>query len=301
VSVKKPSFSISTYNYGAEDIVDLARTAERLGFDTLWFGEHYVIPQRFTSGHPATSQVEYNEDWILAPTVRLYDPWFLLGTIAGATRRLKIGTGICIVPLNHPLLLARVTATAWDMSRGRFLLGTGVGWLKEEFDALGIPFDQRGSRMDEMLDILKKAWRGGFFEHHGRHFDVAGVQISPHPVDVPLVCGGNSKVALRRVARMADAWLNSSMITLEQALRLRDALEAERKAQGTAGRPFSYHVRPPTIEPEEIERFVREGFEHIVLWGPHLWPNKATPPLERKVEALTALARSLGLDPMPAS
>jgi uncharacterized OB-fold protein len=125
------------------------------------------------------------EDDILAPSVRIYDPWFLLGAVAGATETLKIGTAICIAPLNNPLLLARATVTAHDVSGGRFRLGLGAGWLREEFDAVGVPFEERGTRLDETIEILKNAWKGGFFEHEGPHFKFGPVQITPHaPADL---------------------------------------------------------------------------------------------------------------------
>src|SRR5690606_25268586 len=110
--------------------------------------------------------------------------------------------------LNNPLLLARHTISAHDLSSGRFLLGTGAGWLREEFDAVGVPFEERGSRLAETIEILKAAWRGGYFSHQGKHFQFPSVQITPHPVNIPLVCGGNSGPALRRVAEVADAWIN---------------------------------------------------------------------------------------------
>jgi alkanesulfonate monooxygenase SsuD/methylene tetrahydromethanopterin reductase-like flavin-dependent oxidoreductase (luciferase family) len=140
-----PKVGITTYNYPPQELINLARTAERLGFEGLWFGEHYVIPGAYGSKHPGISgAADHKEDDILSPSVRLYDPWFTLGAIAGATTTLKLGTAICILPIMHPLLLARATATAHDVSGGRFRLGMGAGWLKEEFEALGVPFEECG-------------------------------------------------------------------------------------------------------------------------------------------------------------
>jgi alkanesulfonate monooxygenase SsuD/methylene tetrahydromethanopterin reductase-like flavin-dependent oxidoreductase (luciferase family) len=199
------------------------------------------------------------------------------------------------VPLNNPLLLARHTTTAHDISGGRFLFGTGAGWLKEEFDALGVPFNERGARLDETIAILRKAWAGGYFAHEGKHFQFSSLQISPHPVKVPLVCGGNTGPALRRVAEVADAWINSSMVTLEEALELRETIESERRARGTASRSFEYFVRPHTVDPEDVGGFVREGFDNIVLWGPNVWPNTSDLTLDEKIAGLERVARDLGL------
>ena len=291
---RKPTVGITTYNYSPEDIMNLAVHADRLGFEGLWFGEHYVIPENYGSQHP-TKVGHSTESAIISPTIRIYDPWFLLGAVAGATKRLKIGTAICIVPLNNPLLLARHTTTAHDISGGRFLFGTGAGWLKEEFDALGVPFNERGSRLDETIAILRKAWAGGYFAHEGKHFHFDSLQISPHPVKVPLVCGGNTGPALRRVAEVADAWINSSMVTLEEALELRDTIEAERRARGTASRAFDYFVRPHTVDPEDVAGYVREGFDNIVLWGPNVWPNTSDLSLDEKIAGLERVARDLGV------
>jgi len=297
---RKPTFGITTYNYEPQDLLNLARHAERLGFEGLWFGEHYVIPRTYGGHHPSrkdtpAGQNDARDKAIIGDDVRIYDPWFLLGAVAGATTRLKLGTAIVIVPMNHPLLLARHTCTAHDVSGGRFLLGTGAGWLKEEFDAVGIPFNERGARLDEAIEILRKAWAGGYFSHQGKHFQFDELQISPHPVKVPLVCGGNSGPALRRVAEVADAWINSAQVTLEDALQMRDTIEAARRERGTAGRPFEYFMRPHTVDPDDAGGFIREGFENIVLWGPNVWPNDVNVPLDAKIAQIERVARDLGI------
>lgn len=297
---RQPTFGITTYNYAPQDLLNLARHAERLGFESLWAGEHYVIPKRYVGHHPSrketpADQNDARDKTIIGDDVKIYDPWFLLGAVAGATTRLKLGTAICIAPMNNPLLLARATVTAHDVSGGRFLLGTGAGWLKEEFDAVGVPFEERGARLDETIEILRKAWAGGYFSHEGKHFRFGELQITPHPTPVPLVCGGNSGPALRRVARVADAWLNSAQVTLEEALALRDTIEEARRAHGTGNRPFEYFLRPYAPYGETVEGFLREGFRNLVLWGPDVWPNEPTVPLEAKVARLEAVARELGV------
>ena len=297
---RKATFGITTYNYEPQDLLALAAHAERLGFEGLWSGEHYLSPRTYVGHHPSRKETpaeknDARDKEIIGDEVKIYDPWFLLGAVAGATRRLKIGTAICIAPMMNPLLLARATITAHDVSGGRFLLGTGAGWLREEFEAVGIPFESRGARLDEIIEILRKAWAGGYFSHAGEHFNFGEVQISPDPVKVPLVCGGNTGPALRRVARVADAWINSAKITLAEAQELRETIETARQAQGTAGRPFEYYVRPHTPDPEDVGGYVREGFGNIVLWGPDVWPNDPTVALETKVAGLERVARDLGL------
>jgi len=287
---------IQTYNYPPEELLALAKAAERLGFEGLWLGEHYVNPTSYVSEHPGThDSSEVKEDDILGPHVTLQDPWFLLGAVAGATSRLKLGTAITIVPLMPPLLLARATATAWHVSGGRFRLGTGAGWLKEEFDILGIPFGERGSRLDETIEILRKAWAGGYFRHEGAHFSYpVEQQVTRDPTPVPLVCGGNTGPALRRVVRVADAWMNSAMVSLPDALALRDQIEAERAKAGKTS-PLTYYLRPEQPDPELVGRFRAEGFDNIVLWGPHVWPRGGPLGIAEKEARLAEVASLLGV------
>jgi len=297
-----PSFGITTYAYAPQDILALARHAERLGFEGLWFGEHYVSPRAYVGHHPSrketpADQNDERDKEINGDAVSITDPWFLMGAVSGVAQRLALGTAICIVPLLHPLALARATITAQQVSRGRFRLGMGAGWLREEFDILGVPFEERGGRLDEAIDILKKAWAGGYFSHQGKHFCFSEVQISPDPVTVPLVCGGNSGPALRRVARVADAWINSAKITVGEAAGMRETIERERQARGAANRPFEYYVRPHSAAPDDVMAYVREGFRNIVLWGPDVWPIGPEASIEHKIARLEAVAQDLGLTP----
>ena len=291
-----PSIGILIYNLPPHELLALAQYAERLGFEGLWFSEHYVIPQSHESLHPATTASQEDHDSeAVGETVRMHDPWFLMGFVASATSRIKLATGVCVVPLIDPLLLARATVTGHDNSEGRFSLGTGSGWLKEEFDVMGVPWAERGSRLDETLEVLKKALAGGFFHHDGRHFHYGALQVTPRPTPVPLICGGNSPPALRRAARIGDGWLNSAQVTLEQALVLRDTIEAERKAAGTADRPFRYVLRPYPPYADTVSAFIRAGFDDLAVYGVDFWSRDPRMPVEEKVAALEALARDLGL------
>ena len=291
---KPASIGVSAYGYEPADLLAFARCAEECGVDCFWVGEHYVTPKTFVSEHPALTAATYEEGEILASHVRIYDPWFVLGAVAGATVRLKIGTAICVAPMLHPLLLARAAVSAYEISGGRFLCGVGAGWLREEFEALAVPFDERGGRTDEAIEILRKAWEGGYFEHEGAHFHFKSLQLTPHPVSIPLVCGGNSPPALRRAGRVGDGWLNSSLVSLENALRMRDAIEAERRARHTRHKPFTYFVRPSSCAPQEVERFTAHGFDHIVFWGHDVWSPKHVDTAQKRA-ALADVLADLGM------
>ena len=260
---KPVTFGITGYNFPPGEVVNLAQGLEDVGFESLWWGEHYVIPGQVETLHP-TGEGKHNVR-ILSNKTRLYDLYCLLGAVAASTKRLKLGSGITILPLNPPLLLARSTATLYDVADGRFLLGTGAGWAIEEFEALGVPFKERGSRLDETIEILRKAWKGGFFEHRGKHFSFGSVQITPHATPVPVITGGNSPAAMRRAAAMGDGWINSAKIELDDLLRLRDEIETQRVKLGTSGRNFEYYVRPMNMQDASVQAFIDAGFNNILI------------------------------------
>jgi probable F420-dependent oxidoreductase len=296
---KVKTCGLLAYNYGREELLELARHAERLGYDAIWFGEHYLIPGTSTSVHPAgaVATIHRNAGQTPAqahklPDTPIYDPWTQAGMVAAVTSRLKIGTAVCVVPINNPLLLARQTITAHDMSAGRLMFGAGAGWLKEEFDAVGVPFEERGSRFDESLEILRKAWAGGYFEHQGRHHAFGPIRISPTPARIPLVCGGNSPRAVRRAATFGDAWMNSGTATPQQAIEMRAAIEAARAARGADSRPFDYYVRPGSAELEKFEPYIDAGFENFVISS---WASQSPLTLAEKLKTLEDTARRLRL------
>ena len=163
-----------------------AARAEEAGFDMLTISHH-----RFTPG---------------------YDPaatWVMLGALAARTERIRLGTNIYIVPLDHPLDLAEQIATVDQLSNGRAFLGGGIGYRPYEYDALGLPFHRRGRLMDECLEILSRAWAPGTASFEGEHYRFAEVDVLPKPVQahVPVYIGANSEAALRRAARLADGYL----------------------------------------------------------------------------------------------
>src|SRR3954469_19721494 len=163
---------LTTYNISAGELVDLAGAADELGFDSLWLGEHIVLPLEYETEHPTTQYADHrhHKGPIVDPSTTLVDPLVALSAAAAATRRIKLATGIYILPLRPPLVTARMTATLHDVSGGRFLLGVGSGWLEEEFDALGVPFAERGARFDEAIELLRLSWSGAPFRFDGTHF-----------------------------------------------------------------------------------------------------------------------------------
>ena len=242
-------FGLSVYDVSARELADLAAAAEAAGFDTLWLGEHLLRPVDYRAVHPTRQPEQELAARIVGPDTRLTDPLVALAAAAGRTRRLQLATGIFVLPLRHPLAVARAVLTLQELAEGRLLFGAGLGWLREEFEALGVPFAGRAARFEESLDILRKAWAGGAFEHHGAVYDFGPVELTAQPARVPLILGGNTAPALRRAALRADGWFASGTPSLAEAVDLMARLDA---AQAAAGRavPLTTYVRasprPPT-------------------------------------------------------
>jgi probable F420-dependent oxidoreductase len=190
-----------------EDVLPLARTAEEVGFDGVSLADHIFLPENLSSTYP------YGPDgkpfW--PPGTSFPDPAVMIGAIASVTSRLRFLTNIYILPLRNPFVVAQSIGTAAVLSAGRVSLGAGVGWMKEEFDQLGVDFHTRGSRADEMIQVLRALWSGGFVEHHGEHFDFDSLCLSPTPDSpIPIFTGGESVPALRRAAKFGDGWIGNA-------------------------------------------------------------------------------------------
>jgi probable F420-dependent oxidoreductase len=284
---------ISAYDMTAGDLLDLASAADGAGFDRLWLGEHLFLPVAYEAEHPTSGgdAHKHHAGPVVSPDTELLDPLVELAAVAGATRRIGLATGIFILPLRHPLATARAAATLQEVSGGRFSFGVGFGWLQEEFDALGIPFDERVGRFEESIDVMRTAWAGGPFEHHGRHFSFDTVQLTSRPVPVPLILGGNSPRALRRAARLGDGWFSSGTPDLDEAQRLRDELHRLRAEAGRTD-PFRIFVRVEPADPAMIGRYAAAGFDDVAVWADQLWaPGREADPHA----ALAAAADELGV------
>lgn len=213
---------------------DLASAAEAAGFDTVWRDDHVAIPtdlrfDEYQFGVP---------DWAQGPTPYC-DVFTALAHVAGATDRIGVGTNVCVVPYRRPLVLAKQALTVVALSDGRFEFGVGVGWLRSEFDALDVPFDERGSRTDEFLDLFDRALAEGEVELDGPHhaFEEVSLRPIPDPADRPRIwVGGRSDAAHRRVARAGDGWTIVATPPDEVAAS-RDRLEAAWSAADRSGRP----------------------------------------------------------------
>ena len=177
----------------ADAITTVAQQAEALGFDSVWVSDHIVVPR---SAIPRFGEV-------------FFEPFTTLAYVAGKTQRIRLGTSVIILPYRHPLFMAKALATLDVLSEGRLIVGAAVGWLIEEFEALGIPFSERGARSDEALQVMRALWTEAEPKFDGRFFRFAGIKAEPKPLQKPhppIWIGGGSPAALRRAAEFADGW-----------------------------------------------------------------------------------------------
>lgn len=189
------------FSPAADDVIRFVQEAEEIGYHSLSMGEHVIIPNKIDlSAYPA-GVFDQHMPW--------YDPMVLLAAIAGATKTIRIGTGIAVVPYRPPIQEAQAVATLDFISGGRCFYGAGVGWMREEFDALGVPFNERGRRTDEYLQIMKLLWSGSGEPFHGKFISFEGGRINPLPTQKPhppLLIGGETAPALERVAKYGDGF-----------------------------------------------------------------------------------------------
>ncbi len=185
--------------------LELVQAGEAAGFESAWTVEHTIVPAGYESAYP------YSPDGKMAGGVEdfpLPDPLIWMAYVASATSRIKLATGILILPQHNPVITAKQVATLDHLSGGRMLLGIGVGWLREEFDAIGAPFDDRGPRTDEYIAAMRTLWQDEKPTFHGDFVNFDGAYCRPQPVNgtVPIIVGGHSRPAARRAGRLGDGF-----------------------------------------------------------------------------------------------
>jgi probable F420-dependent oxidoreductase len=181
-----PNYGLDSHRDGIRRVGELA---EELGFDSVWTTEHIIV------GPEAVD-----------PYGRVYDPLITLAWISGWSQRVRIGTSIVLVPLHNPIHLAKEVATLQELSGGRFTLGVGIGWHKDEFDFMGVPFEGRGRRADEAIRLMRALWNGER-DFDGEFWSFNDATSEPHPSPIPEIwVGGSSDRAIRRARELGDAW-----------------------------------------------------------------------------------------------
>jgi probable F420-dependent oxidoreductase len=187
-----------------DTLLGFARRMEALAFDSLWASDHVVFPYTIASRYPYSP----TGDFPLPRTANFLEPLTALALVAGATERVSLGTTVLVLPHRHPVLAAKMLATLDHLAPGRVILGAGVGWMREEIELLGAPYERRGAWSDEAIRILRACWAGEHVEFKGEFFSFPPFAALPRPAQgtIPIWIGGHTPRALRRVAELGDGW-----------------------------------------------------------------------------------------------
>ena len=215
-------FGLIPVNIGlpAEVMVAVAQAAEKAGLESVWTFEHVMVPENYESKYPYDSSGKMGA----APDTPFIDPLIALTAIAQATSTIRLGTGVNILSQANPLLIAKQVASLDSVSNGRFMLGAGIGWLREEFDAMGVPFEKRGARFDDYVQAMRKVWSGEMVEHQSDFISWSGFKSYPLPVQnpFPVIMGGASGKIYQRIAKYGNGWYAPTKSADDLAPRLEE-------------------------------------------------------------------------------
>lgn len=260
-------YGVSLFPLRPQQIIDVALCSEKLGFDSLWLGEHVVTPVESDSQFPYAGEEDDGHDSFHA-NLPFYDPYAVLSYLAAITEKVKLAVSVSIVPLHDPFHLARSVTTLDLFSKGRFMLGAGGGWLKEEFEILGRDFHTRGKRFNETLDVMVSLFNNNVTAYDGETMKVPPVGMSPKPdtrPHPPFVFGGHSKPALRRAAQRGNGWL-ASELTPDEIAPLIATLHEMRAEAGRTDIPFEMSVAVTgDFEPETVAAYEKAGVDRMVV------------------------------------
>jgi probable F420-dependent oxidoreductase len=251
-------FAINSHACAAPDAAArIAALAERLRYDSLWAGEHVVVP----SPRVAPSPMEPDEP--------ILDPLVALAHVAAHTGRIRLGTGVIILPQRNPLVLAKQVASLDVLCGGRLILGLGVGYLEPEMRAIGVPMEGRGARADEYLAAMRALWEDEAPAHQGQHVHFDRVDAHPRPVQrpLPVVVGGHTRAAHRRAARHADGWYGF-MVGLRAMAQQRELMRAAIEEAGRE-RPLHVSVTPARrLDEETVAAYSELGVQRLIVAPP---------------------------------
>ena len=242
----------------------VAAAAESCGFATLWAGEHVVMVDSSSSRYPYAADgriaVPAPADW--------NDPMLTLSFAAATTERIGIATGVLLLPEHNPVVMAKQAATLDRLSGGRLTLGVGIGWSREEFDALGVPFARRAARTAEYVAAMRTLWRAEVASFDGEFVTFDAVRVNPKPVAdgrVPIVLGGNSDPALRRVAAWGDGWYGFNLPTVSDVAERLAFLDAQCRSIGRATGQLRRAVALSEPQAGDLPALADLGVDELVI------------------------------------
>jgi probable F420-dependent oxidoreductase len=237
---------------GPEAIRRAAIQAEELGFADAWSSEHIIIPK----GAP------------YPPSALFYDPVLTLTWAAAFTKRIRLGTSVLVLPMRHPLPLAKELATLQNLSGGRLILGAGVGWMEAEFAALGVPFRERGRRMDEGIAMMRAVWGEDPVTFRARHIPalIEEMRMLPQPVrPIPIWIGGSSEAALTRAIRLADGWHGSRLSPEQAAPIVRRLREQRPEPEFTMSLRYGWDGKDDGALHDRLTAYGEAGVDHVLV------------------------------------
>ena len=248
----------------AEFIRDAVQLVESKGIDSIWLPEHVLFFPDYASTYPYSSSGRIPGD-----PEGILDPFTAMTFIASATQKVRLGTGICLVPQRQPIYTAKMVADVDYLSGGRVDFGVGIGWLKEEFDSLGVAFEQRAQLCDEYIDAMKALWSPGISEFEGPTVSITPCHFNPKPVQrphPPIFFGGESRPAMRRLARQGDGWYAYDIAPEALAEKL-EYLDEALAAEGRSRKDIKIYVGPNRhpVNEQTIAGYAQLGVEQLIL------------------------------------
>src|SRR3989475_2818170 len=257
ISVPLPAYHV--------DVASMAKTAEALGFESLWCAEHPIMPVHSKSRFPGSADGVIPESYS-----HFIDPFVALARASGVTTRVKLGTGIVLVPERNPLLLAKEISTLDLFSGGRFVFGIGAGWLREETELMGGDFDHRWSQVRESILAMKELWTKPEAEFHGKYYNFPPVRSFPKPVQKPhppVILGGHAKNVLERVVAWRDGWLPNN-ITPEKLRESPATLNRLAKQAGRDPAKITISAFGQPADRDLVRRFLDAGATRVIVRPP---------------------------------
>ena len=238
----------------AEQLPEIARFAEEAGFAGVINSEHLFLTRSTKSPYPYTADGKMNH----ALDYAYPDVWSSFAAMAAVTTRLRFTSTVYLLPLRNPIEVAKQAGTCALISNNRVTVGFGVGWQKEEFDAMGVDFHTRGRRTDEMIAVMRKLWAGGVVTHHGEFFHFDEIEMRPVPTEpIPFYCGGKSPAAIRRAATLCDGFVAAPHASFDEAEHTLSELRRLRRQAGRDHLPFEIWCGVLDSKPKTTDYFKR--------------------------------------------
>jgi probable F420-dependent oxidoreductase len=271
----------------------LGPAVEERGFESIWLPEHVVLFDEYESQYPYSPDGKFPGSGEFG----LIDPLTALTYLAAVTDRVRLGTAICLVPQRNPIYTAKAVADLDALSGGRVDFGIGIGWLKEEFDALNVPFERRGARTDEYLAVMKSLWTQDISEHRGEIYDLPPCRFYPKPTQTPhppIHVGGESKAAMRRAVRHGQGWFSFNRLPEDLAEPLAE-LDAVAAAEGASRDDLTITVCPyfNPVDPSMVEKYAEAGVDRLIVLALAFDLDSMNAGLDQLVADVLEPARSL--------